>query len=171
MEGIPANSSKLFYSGLGFGECSFAPVFPRLLFFSCVLGRDEAPIHILGCLMKAKSCMLGLVVCERLRLCRVMKIQTHLPNSLLLHPSAFAQSIWITAAMARRAGTLSMSFLSPPRSRKDSLESESSAAIIPHELIRTRQLESVHLKFNQESGALIPLCLRWERPSSSSACN
>ncbi|XP_072477228.1 suppressor of fused homolog isoform X3 [Notamacropus eugenii] len=45
-------------------------------------------------------------------------------------------------------------------SRKDSLESESSAAIIPHELIRTRQLESVHLKFNQESGALIPLCLR-----------
>ncbi|RMC11443.1 hypothetical protein DUI87_11562 [Hirundo rustica rustica] len=47
-------------------------------------------------------------------------------------------------------------------SRKDSLESESSAAIIPHELIRTRQLESVHLKFNQESGALIPLCLRKE---------
>ncbi|XP_039217577.1 suppressor of fused homolog isoform X1 [Crotalus tigris] len=45
-------------------------------------------------------------------------------------------------------------------SRKDSLESDSSAAIIPHELIRTRQLESVHLKFNQESGALIPLCLR-----------
>uniref|UniRef100_A0ACB8F996 Uncharacterized protein n=1 Tax=Sphaerodactylus townsendi TaxID=933632 RepID=A0ACB8F996_9SAUR len=46
------------------------------------------------------------------------------------------------------------------RSRKDSLESESSGTIIPHELIRTRQLESVHLKFNQESGALIPLCLR-----------
>lgn len=46
------------------------------------------------------------------------------------------------------------------RSRKDSLESDSSTAIIPHELIRTRQLESVHLKFNQESGALIPLCLR-----------
>uniref|UniRef100_A0A3Q1MDV1 Suppressor of fused homolog n=1 Tax=Bos taurus TaxID=9913 RepID=A0A3Q1MDV1_BOVIN len=45
-------------------------------------------------------------------------------------------------------------------SRKDSLESDSSTAIIPHELIRTRQLESVHLKFNQESGALIPLCLR-----------
>ncbi|XP_078499782.1 suppressor of fused homolog isoform X2 [Lissotriton helveticus] len=45
-------------------------------------------------------------------------------------------------------------------SRKDSLESESSTAIIPHELIRTRQLESVHLKFNQESGTLIPLCLR-----------
>ncbi|XP_013359492.1 PREDICTED: suppressor of fused homolog isoform X2 [Chinchilla lanigera] len=45
-------------------------------------------------------------------------------------------------------------------SRKDSLESESSTAMIPHELIRTRQLESVHLKFNQESGALIPLCLR-----------
>nr|4KMD_A Chain A, Sufu [Homo sapiens] len=42
----------------------------------------------------------------------------------------------------------------------DSLESDSSTAIIPHELIRTRQLESVHLKFNQESGALIPLCLR-----------
>ncbi|OBS69532.1 hypothetical protein A6R68_01969 [Neotoma lepida] len=47
-----------------------------------------------------------------------------------------------------------------PPSRKDSLESDSSTAIIPHELIRTRQLESVHLKFNQESGALIPLCLR-----------
>lgn len=46
------------------------------------------------------------------------------------------------------------------RSRKDSLESDSSTAIIPHELVRTRQLESVHLKFNQESGALIPLCLR-----------
>lgn len=46
------------------------------------------------------------------------------------------------------------------RSRKDSLESESSAAIIPHELVRTRQLESVHLKFNQESGTLLPLCLR-----------
>lgn len=46
------------------------------------------------------------------------------------------------------------------RSRKDSLGSDSSTAIIPHELIRTRQLESVHLKFNQESGALIPLCLR-----------
>ncbi|XP_041425983.1 suppressor of fused homolog [Xenopus laevis] len=46
------------------------------------------------------------------------------------------------------------------RSRKDNLESESSAAIIPHELVRTRQLESVHLKFNQESGALIPLCLK-----------
>ncbi|XP_015203321.2 suppressor of fused homolog isoform X3 [Lepisosteus oculatus] len=46
------------------------------------------------------------------------------------------------------------------RSRKDSLESESSAAIVPHELVRTRQLESVHLKFNQESGTLIPLCLR-----------
>ncbi|CAH6945922.1 Sufu [Phodopus roborovskii] len=45
-------------------------------------------------------------------------------------------------------------------SGKDSLESDSSTAIIPHELIRTRQLESVHLKFNQESGALIPLCLR-----------
>nr|BAC33095.1 unnamed protein product [Mus musculus] len=45
-------------------------------------------------------------------------------------------------------------------SRKDSLGSDSSTAIIPHELIRTRQLESVHLKFNQESGALIPLCLR-----------
>ncbi|XP_010624811.1 suppressor of fused homolog [Fukomys damarensis] len=45
-------------------------------------------------------------------------------------------------------------------SRKDSLESDSSTAIVPHELIRTRQLESVHLKFNQESGALIPLCLR-----------
>lgn len=48
----------------------------------------------------------------------------------------------------------------PRRSRKDSLESDSSTALIPHELIRTRQLESVHLKFNQESGALIPLCLR-----------
>lgn len=46
------------------------------------------------------------------------------------------------------------------RSRKDSLGSDSSTAVIPHELIRTRQLESVHLKFNQESGALIPLCLR-----------
>lgn len=46
------------------------------------------------------------------------------------------------------------------RSRKDSLESDSSTALVPHELIRTRQLESVHLKFNQESGALIPLCLR-----------
>uniref|UniRef100_A0A8C2QAH0 Suppressor of fused homolog n=1 Tax=Cyprinus carpio TaxID=7962 RepID=A0A8C2QAH0_CYPCA len=47
-----------------------------------------------------------------------------------------------------------------PQSRKDSLESESSAAIVPHELVRTRQLESVHLKFNQESGTLLPLCLR-----------
>ncbi|XP_034041060.1 suppressor of fused homolog isoform X1 [Thalassophryne amazonica] len=47
-----------------------------------------------------------------------------------------------------------------PQSRKDSLESDSSAAIVPHELVRTRQLESVHLKFNQESGALLPLCLR-----------
>ncbi|XP_042192628.1 suppressor of fused homolog isoform X2 [Callorhinchus milii] len=46
------------------------------------------------------------------------------------------------------------------QNRKDSLESESSAAIVPHELIRTRQLESVHLKFNQESGTLIPLSLR-----------
>ncbi|XP_066535034.1 suppressor of fused homolog isoform X2 [Hoplias malabaricus] len=46
------------------------------------------------------------------------------------------------------------------RSRKDSLESESSAAIVPHELVRTRQLECVHLKFNQESGTLLPLCLR-----------
>ncbi|MGH0134482.1 UNVERIFIED_CONTAM: hypothetical protein FKN15_055036 [Acipenser sinensis] len=45
-------------------------------------------------------------------------------------------------------------------SRKDSLESESSAAIVPHELVRTRQLESVHLQFNQESGTLIPLCLK-----------
>eukprot|EP00073_Rattus_norvegicus_P034410 XP_008758665.1 PREDICTED: suppressor of fused homolog isoform X2 [Rattus norvegicus] len=45
-------------------------------------------------------------------------------------------------------------------SRKDSLGSDISTAVIPHELIRTRQLESVHLKFNQESGALIPLCLR-----------
>uniref|UniRef100_A0A672GNJ2 Suppressor of fused homolog n=1 Tax=Salarias fasciatus TaxID=181472 RepID=A0A672GNJ2_SALFA len=45
-------------------------------------------------------------------------------------------------------------------SRKDSLESDSSAAIVPHELVRTRQLESVHLKFNQESGTLLPLCLR-----------
>ncbi|KAL7990655.1 hypothetical protein Chor_014085 [Crotalus horridus] len=46
--------------------------------------------------------------------------------------------------------------------RQNGLNSERapSAAIIPHELIRTRQLESVHLKFNQESGALIPLCLR-----------
>lgn len=41
------------------------------------------------------------------------------------------------------------------------MESESSAAIIPHELVRTRQLESVHLKFNQESGTLLPLCLRY----------
>uniref|UniRef100_A0A8C5GSQ4 Suppressor of fused homolog n=1 Tax=Gouania willdenowi TaxID=441366 RepID=A0A8C5GSQ4_GOUWI len=47
-----------------------------------------------------------------------------------------------------------------PQSRKDSLESESSSAIVPHELVRTRQLESVHLKFNQESGTLLPLCLR-----------
>ncbi|XP_039631262.1 suppressor of fused homolog isoform X1 [Polypterus senegalus] len=47
-----------------------------------------------------------------------------------------------------------------PQSRKGSLESESSAAIIPHELVRTRQIENVHLKFNQESGTLIPLCLR-----------
>ncbi|MGH0128574.1 UNVERIFIED_CONTAM: hypothetical protein FKN15_030163, partial [Acipenser sinensis] len=47
-----------------------------------------------------------------------------------------------------------------PQSRKDSLESESSAAIVPHELVRTRQLESVHLQFNQESGTLIPLCLK-----------
>uniref|UniRef100_A0A8C9V3K6 Suppressor of fused homolog n=1 Tax=Scleropages formosus TaxID=113540 RepID=A0A8C9V3K6_SCLFO len=46
------------------------------------------------------------------------------------------------------------------RSRKNSLESESSTAIVPHELVRTRQLESVHLKFNQESGTLLPLCLR-----------
>ncbi|XP_062852085.1 suppressor of fused homolog isoform X1 [Trichomycterus rosablanca] len=46
------------------------------------------------------------------------------------------------------------------RSRKDSLESESSSAIVPHELVRTRQLESVHLKFNQESGTLLSLCLR-----------
>lgn len=45
-------------------------------------------------------------------------------------------------------------------SHKDSLESDSSMAIIPHELIRTQQRESVHLKFNQESGALILLCLR-----------
>ncbi|EHB18539.1 Suppressor of fused-like protein [Heterocephalus glaber] len=52
------------------------------------------------------------------------------------------------------------------RSRKDSLESDSSTAIVPHELIRTRQLESVHLKFNQESGALIPLCLRFEAVSA-----
>lgn len=50
------------------------------------------------------------------------------------------------------------------RSRKDSLESESSAAIVPHELVRTRQLESVHLKFNQESGTLLPLCLRYGSP-------
>ncbi|KAG8000092.1 Suppressor of fused-like protein [Nibea albiflora] len=50
-------------------------------------------------------------------------------------------------------------FLSLPQSQ-DSLESESSAAIVPHELVRTRQLESVHLKFNQESGTLLPLCLR-----------
>lgn len=55
---------------------------------------------------------------------------------------------------------LSFESLSFSRSRKDSLESESSAAIIPHELVRTRQLESVHLKFNQESGTLLPLCLR-----------
>ena len=48
------------------------------------------------------------------------------------------------------------------RSRKDSLESESSAAIVPHELVRTRQLESVHLKFNQEAGTLLPLCLRYD---------
>lgn len=41
------------------------------------------------------------------------------------------------------------------------MESESSAAIVPHELVRTRQLESVHLKFNQESGTLLPLCLRY----------
>ncbi|KPP70303.1 hypothetical protein Z043_110876, partial [Scleropages formosus] len=47
-----------------------------------------------------------------------------------------------------------------PQSRKNSLESESSTAIVPHELVRTRQLESVHLKFNQESGTLLPLCLR-----------
>lgn len=47
-----------------------------------------------------------------------------------------------------------------PQSRKDSLESESSSAIVPHELVRTRQLESVHLKFNQESGTLLSLCLR-----------
>lgn len=56
---------------------------------------------------------------------------------------------------------LSFEYLSFSRSRKDSLESESSAAIIPHELVRTRQLESVHLKFNQESGTLLPLCLRY----------
>uniref|UniRef100_A0A8C7TTR7 Suppressor of fused homolog n=1 Tax=Oncorhynchus mykiss TaxID=8022 RepID=A0A8C7TTR7_ONCMY len=55
---------------------------------------------------------------------------------------------------------LSFESLSFSRSRKDSLESESSAAIVPHELVRTRQLESVHLKFNQESGTLLPLCLR-----------
>lgn len=52
------------------------------------------------------------------------------------------------------------------RSRKDSLESESSAAIVPHELVRTRQLESVHLKFNQESGTLLPLCLRYSHRSA-----
>lgn len=52
------------------------------------------------------------------------------------------------------------------RSRKDSLESESSAAIVPHELVRTRQLESVHLKFNQESGTLLPLCLRYGHRSA-----
>ncbi|XP_023678255.1 suppressor of fused homolog isoform X2 [Paramormyrops kingsleyae] len=46
------------------------------------------------------------------------------------------------------------------QSRKDSLESERSAAIVPHELVRTRQLESIHLKFNLESGTLLPLCLR-----------
>lgn len=55
------------------------------------------------------------------------------------------------------------------RSRKDSLESESSAAIVPHELVRTRQLESVHLKFNQESGTLLPLCLRYCRRSAQFA--
>lgn len=60
--------------------------------------------------------------------------------------------------------SLPLSAHAPPftliRSRKDSLESEGSSAIVPHELVRTRQLESVHLKFNQESGTLLPLCLR-----------
>lgn len=106
----------------------------------------------------------------RLCLCRSDENSDVPMYILLLCPSAFTQSLWNTAESTQHWDPKYVHFVSSLRSRKDSLESESSAAIIPHELIRTRQLESVHLKFNQESGALIPLCLRWAKLSSSSAC-
>lgn len=73
-------------------------------------------------------------------------------NYSFLFPSSLFLSLCSAAAHAPPSTLI--------RSRKDSLESESSSAIVPHELVRTRQLESVHLKFNQESGTLLPLCLR-----------
>ncbi|KAK7109117.1 suppressor of fused homolog [Littorina saxatilis] len=44
------------------------------------------------------------------------------------------------------------------QSRKESFDSTSSEG--PNELMRTRVLESVHLKFNLEAGSLLPLALR-----------
>lgn len=53
-----------------------------------------------------------------------------------------------------------MSFRSQTQSRKESFDSTVSSDG-PTELIRTRTLESVHLKFNLEAGSLLPLALRY----------
>lgn len=44
--------------------------------------------------------------------------------------------------------------------RKDSLDSNYTADQ-PIELVRTKSLDSLHLKFNSETGALLPLALRY----------
>lgn len=43
--------------------------------------------------------------------------------------------------------------------RKESVDSDVSSEA-PTELLRTRVLDGVHLKFNLEAGALLPLALR-----------
>lgn len=45
------------------------------------------------------------------------------------------------------------------QSRKQSFDSTGSSEG-PNELLRTRSLEAVHLKFNLEAGSLLPLALR-----------
>jgi len=51
-------------------------------------------------------------------------------------------------------------FYSRPRSRKASFDSTESSEG-PTELLRTRTLEYVHLKYNLEAASLLPLALRY----------
>ena len=44
--------------------------------------------------------------------------------------------------------------------RKDSTDSNHSGADHPAELVRTKTLQSLHIKFNSETGSLLPLALR-----------
>ena len=75
-------------------------------------------------------------------------------NKALLSRNTRELDSWIFGTLFEEKAKL-FSCFSQRNERKTSVESEG-----PSELLRTKTLESVHLKFNFEAGSLLPLALR-----------